>query len=165
MIYCFSLDFLFVFVEYQGKLWYLVIAFLYLTAWLVNINNSGAAVFNMFAKSKSCGDICLFDQHYQPSKIISQVLPWRLNIMLLHLLNFGVISVVFLALITVAAEIVINKLLLICSKRIHYLKRDYWFWNLITGFRKYLDQGESFRLKLSSFSKFWEMQILIWWVS
>ena len=35
-------------------------SFLYFTAWLVNINNSGTAVCNMLATSKSCGNICFF---------------------------------------------------------------------------------------------------------
>ena len=40
---------------------------------LVNLNNLGAAVFNKLTTSKSCGNICFFDQHYQPEKITSQV--------------------------------------------------------------------------------------------
>ena len=40
---------------------------------LVSINNSGAAVFNMLATSKSGGNICFFDQHNHPGKITSQV--------------------------------------------------------------------------------------------
>ena len=51
-----------------------------LTAWLVNINNSRTAVFNMLTTRNSCGKICFFNQHYQPGKIISQVLAWWLNI-------------------------------------------------------------------------------------
>ena len=47
--------------------------FLCFTAWLDNINNLGAAAFNMLATSKSCGKICFFDQHYQPGKMIFQV--------------------------------------------------------------------------------------------
>ena len=48
--------------------------FLFFTAWLVNINNSGAAaVFSMLPTSKSCGNKYFFDQHYQPGKIASQV--------------------------------------------------------------------------------------------
>ena len=34
--------------------------FLCFTVWLVDINNSGAPVFNILAKSKSCGNICFF---------------------------------------------------------------------------------------------------------
>ena len=48
-------------------------SFLCFTAWLLNINNLGEAVFNMLATSKSCGNICFFDQHYQPGTITSQV--------------------------------------------------------------------------------------------
>ena len=44
-------------------------SFLCFTAWLVNINISGAEVFNMLVASKSYN----FDQHYQPGKKISQV--------------------------------------------------------------------------------------------
>ena len=29
-------------------------------------------MFNILATSKSCGDICIFDQHYQPGKVTSQ---------------------------------------------------------------------------------------------
>ena len=47
--------------------------FLCFIVWLVNRNNSGAAVFNMLASSKSCGNKFLFDQHYQPGKLTSQV--------------------------------------------------------------------------------------------
>ena len=43
------------------------------TIWLVNINNLGSVVLNMLATSKSCGNTCFFDQHYQQSKINSQV--------------------------------------------------------------------------------------------
>ena len=48
-------------------------SFLIFTAWFVNINNSGAAVFNMFETSKSCRNIWFFDQQNQPGKIISKV--------------------------------------------------------------------------------------------
>ena len=34
-------------------------------------NNSVAALFNMLAASRSCGNIC-FDQNYQPGKITLQ---------------------------------------------------------------------------------------------
>ena len=40
---------------------------------IVKINHSGGVVFNVLATSKSFGDICFFDQHYQPGKISSQV--------------------------------------------------------------------------------------------
>ena len=40
---------------------------------IVNINHSGGVVFNVLVTSKSFGDICFFDQHHQPGKIISQV--------------------------------------------------------------------------------------------
>ena len=46
----------------------------FFTAWLVNINNSGAALFSMLATSKSCGNICFSDRHYQPGKITPQAL-------------------------------------------------------------------------------------------
>ena len=32
-------------------------------------NSSVAALFNMLATSRSCGNICCFDQNYQPGKI------------------------------------------------------------------------------------------------
>ena len=32
-------------------------------------NNSVAALFNMLATSRSCGNICCFGQNYQPGKI------------------------------------------------------------------------------------------------
>ena len=32
-------------------------------------NNSVAAPFNMFPTSRSCRNVCCFDQSYQPSKI------------------------------------------------------------------------------------------------
>ena len=35
-------------------------------------NNSVAALFNMLATSRSCVNICCFDQNYQPGKIILQ---------------------------------------------------------------------------------------------
>ena len=44
--------------------------FLYFRAWLVNINNSGTAIFNMLVASKSPGNM-FFDQHNQQGKIIS----------------------------------------------------------------------------------------------
>ena len=37
------------------------------------MNNSGAAVFNMLATSKLCGNIWFFDQNYQPGKTNSYV--------------------------------------------------------------------------------------------
>lgn len=46
--------------------------FLYFTVWLVNINNSGTAVFNILVTSKSYGNICFFDQHYQPGEITAK---------------------------------------------------------------------------------------------
>ena len=50
-------------------------SFLCFTAWVLIIDNSWVAVFNMLATSKPCGKICFFfDQHYLPGKIISQVL-------------------------------------------------------------------------------------------
>ena len=48
---------------------------------LVNLHNLGAAVFNKLTTSKSCRNICFFDQHYQPDKITSQIL----NLMIEHL--------------------------------------------------------------------------------
>ena len=36
-------------------------------------NNSVAAPFNMLAKSRSFGNICCFDQNYQPAKTNLQV--------------------------------------------------------------------------------------------
>ena len=41
--------------------------------WLVNRNNSRAAVLNMLTSNKSCGNKCFFDQNYQPGKLTSQV--------------------------------------------------------------------------------------------
>ena len=35
-------------------------SFLYFTAWLLNINNSGVAMFNILATSNSCGNIWVF---------------------------------------------------------------------------------------------------------
>ena len=35
-------------------------------------NNSVAALFNMLAISRSCGNICSFEQNYQPRKITLQ---------------------------------------------------------------------------------------------
>ena len=40
---------------------------------MVNINNSGAAVFKMLATNKSCGNIYFFDLHNQPGGITSKV--------------------------------------------------------------------------------------------
>ena len=53
-------------VVFPGKLWCF-------TAWLVNINNSGATVFHTLATKKSCGNIYFSDQHYQPGKTTSEV--------------------------------------------------------------------------------------------
>ena len=36
-------------------------------------NNSVAAPFSMLSTSRSCGNICYFDQNYQPGKITLQV--------------------------------------------------------------------------------------------
>ena len=60
-------------------------------------NNSVVAQFNMLATSRSCGNICCFDQNYQPGKITLQdsVLIW-----LLYLLD-NVTCAEFLALIAV----------------------------------------------------------------
>ena len=35
-------------------------------------NNSVATLFDMLATSRSCGNICCFDQNYQPGKITLQ---------------------------------------------------------------------------------------------
>ena len=47
--------------------------FLCFIAWLVMQNNSVETPFNMLATSRSCGNVCFFDQMYQPGKIILQV--------------------------------------------------------------------------------------------
>lgn len=44
--------------------------FLYFTGWLVNVNDSVAAEFNMFVTSKSYGNVRCFDQHYQPQDTV-----------------------------------------------------------------------------------------------
>ena len=36
-------------------------------------NKSMAALFSMLATSRSCGNMCCFDQNYQPGKITLQV--------------------------------------------------------------------------------------------
>ena len=70
MIYCFSLGFLFCFCGISRQTKILInYSFLCFTTWLVNINNSRAAVFNMLATSKSCENICFFNKYQQAVKI------------------------------------------------------------------------------------------------
>ena len=49
----------------------------------------------MLAMRKSCGDTCIFDQHYQIGKIVD-----------------GIIYTIFLALTTFVAEIVIEEIVM-----------------------------------------------------
>ena len=74
MRYCLGLDLFVLFLWLFKTNCDINFIFLCFTAWLVYINNSGAPVFNMLAKSMSCGNICFFNQHYQPGKTTSQVL-------------------------------------------------------------------------------------------
>ena len=79
MIYCFSLDSFVLYLFSRQTVILISYSFLFFTLWLVNINNSVAAAFNILATSKFFG---IMDD---------------------------VVCAIFLALITIVAEIVIGK--------------------------------------------------------
>ena len=75
MFYYFGLDFNVVFFGISRQTVSLIsYGFLGFTAWLVYVKNSVAAMFNVLAISRPCGNIRCFDQNYQPCMITLQVL-------------------------------------------------------------------------------------------
>ena len=73
-----------------------------------------SAVFNILATSRSCGNIHCSYQHYQPGKITLQVSVLMIGYLVASTMD-DVKSAIFIALLTVTAEIVFGKSGIYCG--------------------------------------------------
>ena len=73
-----------------------------------------SAVFNILATSRSCGNIHCAYQHYQPGKITLQVSVLMTGYLVASAMD-DVKSAIFIALLTVTAEIVFEKSGICCG--------------------------------------------------
>ena len=73
-----------------------------------------SAVFNILATSRSCGNIHCSYQHYQPGKITLQVSVLMIGYLVASTVD-DVKSAIFIALLTVTAEIIFEKIVIYCG--------------------------------------------------
>ena len=73
-----------------------------------------SAVFNILATSRSCGNIHCSYQHYQPGKITLQVSVLMIGYLVASTMD-DVKSAIFIALLTVTAEIIFEKSVIYCG--------------------------------------------------
>ena len=73
-----------------------------------------SAVFNILATSRSCGNIHCSYQHYQPGKITLQVSVLMIGYLVASTMD-DVKSAIFIALLTVTAEIIFEKIVIYCG--------------------------------------------------
>ena len=73
-----------------------------------------SAVFNILATSRSCGNIHCSYQHYQPGKITLQVSVLMIGYLVVSTMD-DVKSAIFIALLTVTAEIIFEKIVIYCG--------------------------------------------------
>ena len=82
-----------------------------------------AALFKMLGTSRSCGNSCCFGQNFQPGKINFQ--DSVLIIKCLVAVSFGYCNMCCISgLNCCLEEIKIDKVVWICGKRTHHLKRE-----------------------------------------
>ena len=73
-----------------------------------------SAVFNILATSRSCGNIHCSYQHYEPGKITLQVSVLMIGYLVASTMD-DVKSAIFIALLTVTAEIIFEKIVIYCG--------------------------------------------------